>query len=70
MTTLTAPVASTTTSFERALLRTAATLDAYVTMRLTRRAGAEHRRASIAQHDAVASRAAAQARGAIGILPR
>lgn len=58
------------TPFERTLLRTSAAIEQYVGMRLERRAGAESRRATSAQLAAVTARSAAQARGAIGILPR
>jgi hypothetical protein len=59
-----------TDGFDRVLLRTAATLSSYVVLRLERRSGAAPRRAVAAQSAAASARNAAQARGAIGILPR
>ena len=71
MTAISAPRTSAgITPFERSLLRAASTLDAFVTHRLTRRASAEYRRATAVQSGAVAIRDAAQAHGAIGLLPR
>ena len=59
-----------TTSFERSLLWTSVTLELFVSERLERRSAAEHRRASTAQAGFGEARRDAQARGAIGILPR
>jgi len=55
-----------TTSFDRALLRAASALDAFVAARVQRRAAAVPWAAI--DHDA--SRTRAQALGAIGIMPR
>lgn len=55
-----------TTSFDRVLLRAASALDAFVTARVERRGARVP--AALADHDA--SRARAQALGAIGIMPR
>ena len=66
MTALTSHQISTTT-VDRALLRAASALDRFVEVRLERRAAIVVS-PTAAQHDA--SRTAAQALGAIGILPR
>jgi len=59
-----------TTAFERTLLQAASTLDAFVAARLERRASAARRDAIAAQDAATRTRSAAEARGALGILPR
>jgi hypothetical protein len=62
--------AARTTAFERALLQAASALDAFVASRLERRAD-DGRRRSVAVQDAAArTRAAAEARAALGVLPR
>ena len=58
------------TPFERTLLRAASALDDIVAARIERRGGAEYRRAAEAQSAVVAVRSSAEARGAIGVLPR
>lgn len=58
------------TPFESALLRAASALDSFVSGRLERRSGTAYRRAAAAQASGAAARDAAQARGALGILPR
>jgi len=58
------------TLFERTLLGAASALDHFVSERLEWRGGADYRRAHGAQVAFVAERAAAQARGVIGLLPR
>ncbi|SFS05878.1 hypothetical protein SAMN04487846_2036 [Microbacterium sp. cf046] len=71
MTAISAPRSLTrTTPFERALLSAASALDVYVAARLERRNGAAHRQAAVAQSAFDAARRGAEARGAIGILPR
>jgi hypothetical protein len=71
MTAISTPsVGTRVTPFERTLLRASAAIEHYVALRLERRAGVESRRATSAQAAAVIARDAAQARGAIGILPR
>ncbi len=75
MTTLTAHYATTrvatrTTGFERTLLRAASALDAFVVTRLERRDGDELRRVQLAQDATAEARRSAQARGAMGVLPR
>ena len=71
MTAISAPRTSAgVTPFERSLLQAASALDAFVTHRLVRRASTEYRSAAAAQSRATAVRDAAQAHGAIGILPR
>jgi hypothetical protein len=71
MTAISAPRTSAgITPFERSLLRTAAVLDGFVVRRLDRRASVEYRRAAQVQSAMVLSRDAAQAGGAIGLLPR
>jgi len=57
-------------AFERALLHAASALDSFVTVRLESRSGAVHRRLIEAQSAASALRGQAEARGAIGLLPR
>jgi hypothetical protein len=59
---------SVVTPFERTLLSASAHLDHFVAARLERRA--DSRRRIGAQISAVQARTEAQARGAIGILPR
>jgi len=59
-----------TTLFERALLRTAASIDRFVDARLERRGAPAYRRAVQTQLNVAAVRREAQARGAIGLLPR
>lgn len=61
---------SRTTSFERILLRAASGLDRFVAARLERRATAAHRAVVDAQSSFAAARRAAEARGALGVLPR
>jgi hypothetical protein len=58
------------TPFERALLRSASALDVFVAARLERRGSAAYRRAAAAQSASAHERIAAEARGAIGLLPR
>ena len=58
------------TPFERSLLRTSWALDGFVVRRLARRASVEYRRAADVQSARVSARDAAQARGAMGLLPR
>ncbi len=58
------------TRFDRALLRTASALDAYVVARLEKRDGAQERRALTAQATASGVRREAEARAAMGMLPR
>ncbi|HWS52216.1 MAG TPA: hypothetical protein VN241_14495 [Microbacterium sp.] len=58
------------TGIDRALLRAASTLDSFVVARIERRSGAEHRRAASAQAAALRARRDAEARGAMGLLPR
>ena len=71
MTAISAPRALTrATPFERTLLRAASTLDRFVAARLERRGGNAHRRAAEVQITVAADRRAAEARGAIGMLPR
>ncbi|MBD3941463.1 hypothetical protein IF188_07100 [Microbacterium sp. NEAU-LLC] len=59
-----------TTAFDRALLQAASALDAFVVARLERRASVGRRRAIVAQDAAATTRGAAEARGALGLLPR
>ena len=61
---------SPTTRFDRSLLRAASLLDAVVAARLERRGTGRWRDALASQTAAADARRAAQARGAIGILPR
>lgn len=61
---------SAATTFERALLRAASALDAYAVARHERRHDADRRRALIAQTRATGARRDAEARAAIGIIPR
>ena len=63
-------VSSGATPFERTLLSAASALDRFVAGRLELRGGSEYRRAHDAQLAFAATRDAAQARGAIGLLPR
>jgi hypothetical protein len=71
MTAISAPRGYTrTTPFERSLLWTSSSLEHFVSGRLERRATAERRRARTAQTGFSEARRDAQARGAIGILPR
>jgi hypothetical protein len=71
MTAISAPrVRTGATPFERVLLGAASGLDSFVANRLERRGGTEYRRAHRAQRSYAATRDAAQARGAIGLLPR
>ena len=71
MTAISAPgVGTGATPFERALLGAASGLDRFVANRLERRTGTEYRRAHEARLAFAATRHAAQARGAIGLLPR
>lgn len=71
MTAISAPrVRTGATSFERVLLGAASGLDRFVANRLERRGSSEYRRADHAQSSHAATRDAAHARGAIGLLPR
>jgi hypothetical protein len=71
MTAISAPRTSAgITTFERSLLRTASAMDRFVVQRLERRASAEYHRAAAVQSATVLARDAAQARGAMGLLPR
>jgi hypothetical protein len=71
MTAISAPRTSAgITPFERSLLRAASAMDQFVVRRLDRRASSEYRRAADVQTATAAVRQAAQARGAIGLLPR
>ena len=58
------------TRFDRALLRAASALDAYVVSRVLKRGDAEERRALTAQAAADGVRREAEARAAMGMLPR
>jgi hypothetical protein len=58
------------TPFESLLLRAASAVDQLVAARLEQRGGTVYRRAAATQAAAAAARGAAQARGAIGVLPR
>lgn len=58
------------TRLDRTLLRAASALDSFVVARLERRATDESRRALAAQTTATQQRRDAEARGAIGLLPR
>lgn len=58
------------TPFEGMLLRAASALDHFVSARLERRGGAAYRRAAETQASGEAARGAAQALGAIGMIPR
>ncbi|MGN6221708.1 MAG: hypothetical protein ACTHNQ_19595 [Microbacterium sp.] len=62
--------AARTTAFDRALLQAASALDAFVATRLERRADAARRRSVAVQDAAAGARSAAEARAAIGVLPR
>lgn len=79
MTTATAPhthvlvaptVAVRATRLDRALLRAASAIDGFVVARIERRTADESRRAVTAQAAATRMRRDAEARGAIGLLPR
>ncbi|WP_106814058.1 hypothetical protein [Microbacterium timonense] len=76
MSTITAPelsvraFGSSTTRFERALLRAASALDAYVLTRLERRDAAARRDALAAEAAATGARRAAEALASVGMLPR
>lgn len=75
MTTLTAHYATTrtatrATTFERTLLRAASALDAFVLTRVERRGADELRRVARTQDASAEARRSAQARGAMGVLPR
>ncbi len=59
-----------TTPFESMLLGAASAVDDFVAGRLERRGSAVYRRAARTAAAGAAARDAAQARGAIGILPR
>lgn len=69
MTTISAPRAA-ATPFESVLLRAASALDRFVATRLEQRGALVYRRATQARMAALGARDAAEARGAIGILPR
>ena len=69
MTTISASRAA-VTPFESMLLHAASALDIFVASRLERRGSPASRRAIGAQTAGSAARDAAQARGAIGMLPR
>ncbi|WP_374974488.1 hypothetical protein ACEYYH_11155 [Microbacterium trichothecenolyticum] len=58
------------TRFDRALLRAASALDAYVVARVEKRDDAQERRALSAQAAASGARREAEARAAMGMLPR
>ena len=58
------------TRFDRALLRAASALDAYVVARVEKRDDAEERRALTAQASVNADRHEAEAFAALGMLPR
>lgn len=62
--------AARTTAFERALLQAASTLDAFVATRLERRSDAARRQSVEIQDAAARARSAAEARAALGMLPR
>ena len=62
--------ASSPTRFERTLLRAASALNGFVVVRLERRTGSGSRHALAAQNAVIRRRRDAEARGAIGILPR
>jgi len=71
MTAISTPlVRAAATPFERILLGAASGLDGFVAHRLELRGGTEYRRAHRAQTAHAAAREAAQARSAIGLLPR
>ncbi len=61
---------SATTTFERALLRAASAIDAYVVARQEHRGDAGRRSALAAQNRLTGLRQDAEARAAVGILPR
>jgi hypothetical protein len=58
------------TPFEGMLLRAASELEHFVSSRLELRGGAAYRRAAETRAAGEAARGAAQARGAIGMIPR
>ncbi|MBW9108439.1 hypothetical protein [Microbacterium ureisolvens] len=58
------------TRFDRALLRAASALDAYVVARVEKRDDAQERRALTVQAAASTARREAEARAAVGMLPR
>jgi hypothetical protein len=58
------------TRFDRALLRAASALDAYVVARVEKRDDAQERRALTVQAAASTARREAEARAAMGMLPR
>jgi hypothetical protein len=71
MTAISAPrVRTGATPVERMLLSAASALDAFVAGRLERRTDTGRRHAHDAQRSFAAAREVAQARGAIGLLPR
>jgi len=71
MTAISTPrLSSGVTPLERMLLRAASALDVFVAGRLERRSAVDPRGAYEAQRSFAAAREAAQARGAMGLLPR
>ena len=58
------------TPFESMLLHAASALDLFVAARLERRGGPAYRRAAETWTTGLGARGAAEARGAIGMLPR
>ncbi|MBW9118763.1 hypothetical protein JNB63_01505 [Microbacterium trichothecenolyticum] len=58
------------TRFDRALLRAASALDAYVVARVEKRDDAQERRALTVQAAASTARREAEAHAAVGMLPR
>jgi hypothetical protein len=71
MTAISAPAARTgATPLESLLLRASSALDDHIAARLDRRASAAYRCAAETRAAGAAARDAAQARGAIGVLPR
>jgi hypothetical protein len=71
MTAISAPAARTgATPLESLLLRASSALDDHIAARLDRRASAVYRCAAETRAAGAAARDAAQARGAIGVLPR
>ena len=69
MTTVSAARAA-VTPFESLLLHAASALDLFVAARLERRGGPAYRRAAETRTTGLGARGAAEARGAIGMLPR
>lgn len=63
-------LAARATRFDRTLLRAASAIDSFVVARIERRAHDESRRVFAAQTAATQRRRDAEARGAIGLLPR